>query len=381
MEYVLNWWILAGIVIVIFVLILFWFGSKRKKAKPAEKIYIEGLKALVSGEDRIAFQEFRKVVDLDTNNIDAYLKLGDLFRKRKRVDRALQIHKQLLLRHNLTFESKKEIKKAIASDYIESKDYNQACAVLEDLLKSDEKDFWVLSKLLAEYEKKEDWEKAFHLREKFFKDKKEKSQKILALYKVFMGKKLASEKEFHKARISYKEALHKDVGCVPALIFLGDAYYEEKRVEEAISSWKKLLEIAPKSSYLVFEKLEKALFELGNYGEIEKIYDLVLRNDPQNIPALFALSILDEKRGRKSQAEQKHLQILDSDPDFLPSRLSLIKIYQDKGEKTKAKEMVDSLFDDFFTQSEKFFCERCGYSSAEPLWRCPSCKEWNSFGI
>ncbi len=381
MEYVLNWWILAAIIIAFSFLILFWFGSKRKKAKPAEKIYVEGLKALVSGEERVAFQKFRKVVDLDTNNLDAYLKLGDLFRKRKNFDRALRIHKQLLLRHNLSFESKKDIKKAIAQDFIESKDHSQAGAVLEELLNSDDKDIWVISKLLKEYEEKDDWERAFHLREKYLKDKKEESSKILALYKVFWGKKLASENEFHKARISYKEALHLDQGCVPALIFLGDAYYEEKRVEEAISSWKKLLQVAPKSSYLVFEKLEKALFELGNYGEIEEIYDFVLTNDPQNPQALFALAVLDEKKGRKSQSEQKHLQILDQDPDFLPSRLRLIRIYQDKGEKTKAKEMVDSLFDVFLSQSEKFFCQRCGYSSAEPLWRCPSCKEWNSFGI
>jgi len=379
-EHVLKWWIIAAALVVLF-FIIYLFSSRKKKAKPAEKNYVEGLRALLSGEDRIAFQKFRSVADLDTNNIDAYLKLGDIFRKKKRFDRALQVHRQLLLRHSLSSEAKKEIKRAIAQDLIESGDHHKATLVLEELLKMDEKDLGVTTKLLSEYEEQGDWEKALSLREKFFKDKKGKNRKILALYKVFLGKKLKSEGEFHKARVIFKEALRYDEACVPAYIYLGDAYYEEKRVEEAVSSWRKLLETSPQAAYLVFEKLEKALFELGNYGEIEKIYDQILRDDPQNIQALFALAVLDEKRGRKAQAEQKHLQILDQEPDSMPSKLSLIKLYQDKGEKEKANQLVDSLFDDFLNQTERFFCEKCGQSFSEPHWRCPFCKEWNSFGI
>jgi len=47
----------------------------------------------------------------------------------------------------------------------------------------------------------------------------------------------------------------------------------------------------------------------------------------------------------------------------------------------KAKEMVETLFEILPAKVEDFVCEKCGYKSPEPLWRCPGCEEWNSFNI
>jgi lipopolysaccharide biosynthesis regulator YciM len=377
----IYWWILPIAVVVILVVIFLLIRFKREKIKPAQLLYIDGLKALLAGDVNLAFQKFRQVVNQETKNVDAYLKLGDIFRKKKRFDKALRIHKELELRRSLSREEVVDIKKSLALDYMESGNHSQAISTLNEILKIEDRENWALKLLLLEYEESGRWEDAFELRSKFFKQKEDKDSSILALYKVFGGKELASRGDYHKARLAYKEALNYDEKCVPAYIFLGDAYYSEQRLDEAVVYWKKLLERVPSAGYLVFNKLEKTLFELGSFGEISEIYEQIYRDNPKDSHALFALASLDEKKGRTDEAQLKYNQILEIDPSFVPARLSLIRIYQEQNEKEKARGMVDQLFEILPAKVDNFICEKCGFSSSEPLWRCPSCKEWNSFNI
>ena len=381
MEYAFNWLILSVIVILVVLILLFWSKSKKAKPKPVDKLYIEGLKALLAGDDAKAFQRLKEVVRQDTNNVDAYLKLGDIFRKKRKYDKALQIHNNLTLRPDLSEEIQIELKKSLALNYIESGDHSQAISTLKDMLRSNQTDLWAGSRLISEYEETGNWEDAFEFRERLSKDKKEKNQQILALYKVFLGNQLTSKGEYHKARLAYKEALNCDEKCVPAYIFLGDAYHKDERVEEAVEHWRKLVEKAPDASYLVFDRLEKALFEMGSYGEIEKVYQLILSQDPKNTHALFALATLDEKRGKVEQAQQRYTQILDVDPEYFRARLSLLKIYQDKGQTYQAKRVIDTLFEALPSGMNSFVCRKCGNISSEPVWRCPNCKSWNTYSI
>ncbi len=376
----IYWWTLPVIVIIL-VVIFFLIRMRREKVKPAQLLYIDGLKALLAGDVNLAFQKLKQVVDQDTKNVDAYLKLGDIFRKKKRFDKALRLHRELAMRRSLSLEESLEIKRALALDYIESGNHSQAISTLNEILKINNRDTWALQSLLSEYEQAGKWDDAFELRSKFLKQKKEKDDAILALYRVFKGNDLASQGDYHKARITYKEALNYDQECVPAHIFLGDAYYGEQRLDEAVVYWKKLLETVPSAGYLVFNKLEKTLFELGSFGEISEIYEQIYRENPKDSHALFALASLDEKKGRTEEAQLKYSQILEIDPSFLPARLSLIRLYQESNEIDKAKEMMDNLLEVLPAKVEYFVCSQCAHKSPEPLWRCPGCKEWNSFDI
>ena len=376
----IYWWILPAIVLIL-AAAFFVIKMRREKVKPTQTLYVDGLKALLAGDINLAFHKLRQVVTQETKNVDAYLKLGDIFRAKKRFDKALRIHRELALRRSLSPEERLEINKALALDYIESGDHSQGISALTEILKTNDRDAWTLQALLSEFEKTSRWDEAFQLRSRFLKQKKEKDNSILALYKVFKGEDLASRGDYHKARLAYKEALNYDERCVPAYILLGDAYYSEQRLDEAVTYWKKLLEIVPKAGYLVFNKLEKTLFELGSFGEISEIYEQIYRENPKDSHALFALASLDEKKGRTEEAELKYGQILEIDPSFLPARLSLIRMYQESNQIDKAKEMVETLFEILPAKVEDFVCEKCGYKSPEPLWRCPGCEEWNSFNI
>ena len=373
--------ILVAVIIVFTITAFYWSKAKREKEKVSPQLYIDALKSLLAGEDKAAFQKFKEVARRDPGNVDAFLKLGDLFRKSKKYERAMQIHKELLFRPSISPEEKTDILKSLAQDYSVSGNSEKAITVLLDLYRYNEKDQWVAFRLLSEYESTARWEEAFDLKKKISDRKEDEASKILALYKVLWGRVLADKGELHKARVAYKEALNYDESCIPAYIYLGDAYYQDDRLKDAVEFWRKLVEMIPEVGYLVFDKLEKSMFDLGEYGEITGIYESILSRNPKNVYALFYLARINEKMGHTETAVDQYRQILDIDPSFSSARLSLATLYLSEGHQEEVVDLLDSLMRSFPPARREFACQQCGHKSFDPLWRCPSCREWNSFNI
>ncbi len=373
--------ILIAIIIVFTITAFYWSKAKREKEKVSPKLYINAMKSLLAGEDKVAFQKFKEVARRDPENVDAFLKLGDLFRKSKKYDKAMQIHRELLIRPSISPEDKNEILKSLAQDYSASGNSDKAISVLADLYRDNEKDQWVALRLLAEYELIARWEEAFDLRKKISDRKEAETGRILALYKVFWGKARAEAGELHKARVAYKEALNYDESCIPTYIYLGDAYYEDERLKDAVEYWKKLVEVMPEAGYLVFDKLEKSLFELGEYGEITEIYEGILSRNPKNVFALFYLARINEKKGLSETAADQYKQILDIDTGFSAARICLATLNLAEGHREEAMDLLAGLMQSLPPAQKEFACKRCGHKSSEPLWKCPSCQEWNTFNI
>ncbi|OGC79895.1 MAG: hypothetical protein A2145_02435 [candidate division Zixibacteria bacterium RBG_16_40_9] len=373
--------LIAATLFLLLIILFFWSRAQRFKKKTSPQKYIEALKALIAGEENLAFEKLREVVLEDTDNIDAYLKLGDLFRKRNRTDKALEVHRQLSFRPNLDAKTKFEVKKSLALDYLSLGKNDKGVAILEELLQEDKESSGLAETLLEEYEKNQDWEKAFEIRKQVSRHKGEKEDAILAIYKVWEGNQKAELGEYHQARLAYKEALHYDETCVPAYIYLGDAYYQDRRLEEAVEFWKKLIEIKPEAGYLVFERLEKTMFEIGKYQEMAEIYHGILKENPKDVKTLYALANIYEKKGNVKAAIETLTDLLEIDSDYYPAMKNLMKLYKQNGLADKAFRVTYQLLDCLPNRFETYTCNNCSFSATEPVWLCPQCRKINSFNI
>lgn len=373
--------LIAATLFLLLIILFFWSRAQRYKKESSPLKYIEALKALVAGNEKVAFAKLREVVLEDTDNLDAYLKLGDLFRKKNRADKALEVHRQLSLRPNLDTKTKFEVQRSLALDYLSLGKNEKGVEVLEELLKEDKESSELAEILLQEYEKNKDWEKAFEIKKQIAKIKGEKEDNVLAFYKVWEGNQKAEDGEFHQARLAYKEALHFDETCVPAYIFLGDAYHKDRRPEEAVGYWKKLIEIKPEAGYLVFERLEKTMFEMGKYQEMAEIYQAILKENPKDVKTLYALANIYEKKGNVKAAIETLTDLLEIDSDYYPAMKNLLKLYKQNGMADKAFKVTYQLLDCLPIKFESHTCNNCNYSTSEPSWLCPQCNKINSFNI
>jgi len=366
--------VIVAVGLVTFGLIRFHRSRRRSSAEN----YIQALRELIRGDQEAALRHLKMVVAQDTGNIDAYLRLGDILRERKEAGKALQIHRQLTVRGELSVEDRKDLLKSLTLDYLHIGRADRAVSTMEELLSIDRKNLWALEHLVQLHEGEEQWEEALSVRERIYKITGQKDNGLLALYEVQRGRQLMSGKQYHKARLKYKDAIRRDQRCAAAYLGLGDAYQEEGRLDDAVESWKQLVTNVPQQAYLAFERLEKTLFEQGKFGEMAKLYRDLLDRDPDNTMAIVALANIQEKKGDLQQALETCRRAVQIQPNDLTARQLMVSIYQQMG---AHQEIADLLQEMTFHSSREYICHHCGYRSRQPLWHCPQCHHWRTFDL
>ena len=131
-----------------------------------KELYSQGLDMMINGLQRSAYNNFKKIVELDSENIKAYLKLGQVLRESGNVNKALKIHKGLLIRKNLTSYDLNELHKNLALDYYEINRFDDAIDEASQILKVDKKNTWAISKLITFHKALNQWSKASEYLEK-----------------------------------------------------------------------------------------------------------------------------------------------------------------------------------------------------------------------
>ncbi len=336
-NYVLIFLFLFAVSI-LFYLLYERFVKTDKKSDSA--LYVEALKDLLDGKHESAFTKLRQVVAEDSTNIDAYLRLGQILREYNKPDRAIQVHKDLTLRSNLTNREKEEILKQLFQNYSALNDFDMAHAALKELITINSENKWAFVSLLKLLEKQQKWDEAYNTAAKLLKLESNKSKKPLAVFKFHLAKDLHKKREFHKARIMYKESIGLDPAYVPAYLAIGDSYYEENRFEDAVNYWNKLIDAVPSEGHLVIERLKKTLFDLGRFGDLAEICHNILEHSPKNIEARFMLAEFYEKKGELDRSEQMLNTIFDDYPDNTRVTLELIRLYLEKDDTRKIRDLL-----------------------------------------
>ena len=135
------------------------------RIKPSHKagvkdLYSEGLDMMINGMQRSAYQNFKKIVELDSENVKAYLRLGQVLRESGNQQKALKIHTGLTIRQNLTSYDLLELHKNISLDYFALGRIDRAIEETLIILKMDKKHTWAISKLITFYMKLNQWDEA-----------------------------------------------------------------------------------------------------------------------------------------------------------------------------------------------------------------------------
>ncbi len=163
----------------------------------------------------------------------------------------------------------------------------------------------------------------------------------LAEFKVKRGNELLAEGKYHDARVEYKDALKHNPLLAEAVIAIGDSYERQDKPAEAVKAWKRIVEVDASKAEMVFDRIQKLLFELGQYSEIEEFYHQVLEKDPKNLQAILGLASLAEKRGEQPLAEDFYNQALDINSEYLPALLGLIRFYQRQQRTEEAAKIIN----------------------------------------
>jgi len=363
---------------------VYYYLSLRPGSKSSLKeSYSEGLDLLVSGQRREAYQHFKTIVQHDTNNVKAYIKLAQVIREGGNPTQALKIHKNLTIRTKITTFEKIELHKNLSLDYLALNNLDDAITEAENILKLNRTSEWALSHLIDYFKKKEDWEKASEYLHQYQEVTKTQDSHLVGLYKIQEGRVALKNQDFRKSRKLLEKSLEIEPELSIGYLFLGNSYAEESEIAykqameidekefqtsdekknyiefvnnakqqlaRAIPMWIQYTERDPDQSWLVLPKIKDALFALNRFNEIEDVLKEILKRDADNIDALSSLADFYNQKGSQKEAIDMIESAIGKEPDSLIANVIQLKLSSYKGNLNEVRKDCDSLINLFMKE-------------------------------
>src|SRR5487761_618867 len=101
-------------------------GGRDSRFKFFSSEYFKGLNFLLNEQPDKALEVFIRVAEVDSETVETHFALGNLFRRRGEVDRAIRIHQNLIARPNLSLGERKEALMALGRDYMSAGVFDRA---------------------------------------------------------------------------------------------------------------------------------------------------------------------------------------------------------------------------------------------------------------
>ncbi len=373
------------------------------KIKPMQNakvkdLYAEGLDLMITGRRKAAYKNFKDIIQKDSDNIKAYLRLGQVLREGGTSSQAIKIHRGLNHRRNLSHYEKVEMHKNLALDYYKSGNISTAIRELQTLLKIEKNNEWAVYQLSVFYRAQQDWKNAGEYFEKYQKLTNKEDKHKLALYKIQEGRILIKNNKFADARRIFEDALNVGSELAVAYYFIGNSYSSESENEyqksietqasgesssdempkhmerakellgKAIPMWIRYAELNPEQAWMVIHLLKDGLFALDRYSEFEDILKQILKNDSDNIEVIASLSEIYSHRGEDIEAIEFIDSALEQDPTSLIVKLIKMKL-QAKKEKS-GNEFTRGLDDiiHFLVTDERFQMYKNTATDPDIIW-------------
>ena len=371
--------IFVSIIVLAFIVVIAYFYLHQRREKHAGYgPYVEALTALLEGNDDLATKKLIETVNADSDLIDAYVRLGDLYRKKGDFSKAIQVHQSLTVRAILKKQVEKKVYYALVHDFLQINRPNKAISFLKEILKMDKNDQQAMDLMLETYENMEDYAGCISVYDdRSFKPKDE--NRFAFYYASFANTRLKNltpddadgEKE---ALNSLRKALKISPNSLTALYYLGNYYAEKEDLKKAKDYYLKIVNYHPDHLFLILSKFEKVYFELGSFDEILPLYDAIFQKNPQNFAVGFALADLYEKKNDAESAKYVYRRLADKYPKNILPKIYLIKSLTK--EKTVTNEINE--IEKQLTHSQ-FRCRKCGYETDKFSLICAKCHAIESF--
>ena len=354
-------------------------GEKKVESltREGDEAFFKGIQYILSNDHDQAIEEFTKSVQVNSDTIETYVALGNLYRSKGDIDRAIRIRQNIILRPNIDGNIKVRALFDLGLDYRKGGFLNRALETFLKVLQKQVLDLETLEEIEKIYEEMKDWGNAFATRQKIARLTKGEHSHILAHHQAEMGKVLYESGELSRAKSCFEKAISIDEGCVDAYLHIGDLYFSREEYKKAIASWKKVVRTAPRFTFLAYRRLEGAYSKMKNLKPVESFFKEYsqLESDAFTHMALarYLYNELDY-HGALREIENA----LNIDSSFWEARKFMGEILLSQGMNEEALVAYRDLISHLNVPYLKFQCANCGYRPAELHWQCPQCRKWDT---
>ena len=357
-----------------------WIDRRKARESPH---FIVGLDMVVANQIDQAIEELSRAVALDQDALEIHLILGNLYREKGQVGRAINLHQSLLQRPRLKPLEHAYILLCLGLDFRRAGFVDRAHEAFKEVLRLDPKNRHALVQLEKLFEEQHQWSEAYEVRKQLTENDAPalvpRDHSILAFLENELGEEAMRQGDRALAAERFRAAIDRDRNAAPAYLHLGDAQLQEGNPEQALETWEALVEVAPDRAYLAFDRILDACQRLGTPQRFVDVCRRLAAANTQDWRARLALARHRFTANDPAGALELLFEALSHNPHALVIHQEIWRAVSALGRPPHLVERYLNLTRDAVFYLDPHVCIRCRYRSTELLWQCPQCHEWNTF--
>ncbi|WGZ98143.1 lipopolysaccharide assembly protein LapB [Klebsiella michiganensis] len=353
--------------------------SKQDDASRLSRDYVTGVNFLLSNQQDKAVDLFLDMLKEDTGTVEAHLTLGNLFRSRGEVDRAIRIHQSLMESASLTYDQRLLAVQQLGRDYMAAGLYDRAEGMFKQLV--DETDFRLsaLQQLLQIYQATSDWQSAIEVAERLVKLGKEKHRGEIANFWCELALQQMAGNDLDKAMALLKKGAAADRNSARVSIMMGRVWMEKGDYAKAVESLERVIEQDKELVGETLEMLQTCYQQLGKTDEWEAFLRRCAEENTGATADLMLAQILEQREGVDA-AQNYVTRQLERHPTMRVFH-KLIDYNINEAEEGRAKEslgVLRQMVGEQVRSKPRYRCQKCGFTAHTLYWHCPSCRSWST---
>ena len=357
-------------------------NAKQKYINQSNRLsreYVDGLNFLLSNQKDKAVDLFLDMLKEDEGTLEAHLTLGNLFRSRGEIDRAIRIHQALMESSSLTFEQRLLAIQQLGRDYMGAGLYDRAEEMFLQLI--DEEDFQqnALQQLIIIYQSTSEWINAINAATKLVKLGNEKYKIYIAQFYCELASLAIANDDLDKAYSLLQKSSAADPNCARTSLMLGRILIVQNRTEEAIESLKQILQQDKAFIGEALPLLNECYNKLNKQDEFKQFLQLCVDKDTGNVAELMLADIIEKQNGLDSAQYYMYRELLKH-PN-LKGFYRLMDYHVADAEQGKAKKsllLLRNMVGEQIKAVPNYRCQKCGFTVNTIYWLCPACRSWST---
>jgi lipopolysaccharide biosynthesis regulator YciM len=339
--------------------------------------YIKGLNYLLSDDSHKAVEIFSELIKVDTETIDVHIALGNLYRSKGEVERAIKVHQNLLARPNLSRSQRNMAIAELANDYLKGGLLDRAEKLFKELIELEPGNLVAYRNLLDLYITEKSWHEAAECAQILHDLGDKEAVVILSQCYCEIADTAITNGNNKLVRESLDKALDVDQTCMRAGLLLIKHYMGSNNTASAKKILHRLIKHNSEYMDLYIAPAREIYLQANESREFQKFLQDQYHKHPSNH---LAIALIEHYASvnQIEKARQFLSEVLDKSPSFEAYEFALRFLKTEPAHLSDTWNGLSSFLKSMQNKKIEFICSQCGYESHAIQWNCPSCRHWSS---
>jgi lipopolysaccharide biosynthesis regulator YciM len=359
----------------------------QREQRESRRIYDQGLNLLLNDQHDKAIDTFIEVVQQDPDTVELHFALGNLFRRRGELERAVRVHEYLLQRPHLSQADRHRAQLALAKDFMSGGLFDRAEAAWKALAGTPF-DTEAHVALLTLNERSRQWAQAAELAQWLQGHGDGAYDQRIAHHHCELHLEALAREDGPAAAAALSRAREAAPQAPRPLLLAGLQALREQAAPQALALWSPLAHQGAEAFALVAKEFVDAAQACAQEASASAVLQAYHVQQP-SLAVLQALQRLDPAghlaRLREMLNQQNSLRLaqalLDAHTSAAETAVAASSPSSSQSGASEGQDLerVSRTLADAARVQARYRCAACGFEAQRHFWQCPGCLNWDTY--